>query len=143
MKRSKGPTTVGPETTRMMPSITAAPRDMPSSGAATAAASTQVIRTPRMVRAPCPPQRAAQVQAQARVVQDDRHRQGHQRLERGPEQLVRIDVGSQGARDETDRQQHDDGRDAQPAGQYLGAHGEHENQAHTDQDLASGHPSLR
>jgi len=50
MKRSSGPTTVGPETTRMMPSITAAPRDMPSSGAAAAAASTQVIRTPRMIR---------------------------------------------------------------------------------------------
>ena len=49
-KRSSGPTTVGPETTRMMPSITAAPRDMPSSGAAADAASTQVISTPRMIR---------------------------------------------------------------------------------------------
>ena len=43
---SSGPTTVGPETTRITPSISAAPRDMPSSGAATSAASTQVISTP-------------------------------------------------------------------------------------------------
>lgn len=40
------PTTVGPETTGRIPSVTAAPRDMPSSGAATDAASAQVISTP-------------------------------------------------------------------------------------------------
>ena len=34
----------------MIPSITAAPRDMPSSGAATSAASTQVISTPSTIR---------------------------------------------------------------------------------------------
>ena len=49
-KLSSGPTTVGPETTRMMPSITAAPRDMPRSGAATEAASTLVISTPSTIR---------------------------------------------------------------------------------------------
>ena len=49
-KLSSGPTTVGPETTRMIPSISAAPRDMPSSGAATEAASAVVIRTPSTIR---------------------------------------------------------------------------------------------
>ena len=48
-KLSSGPTTVGPETTRIIPSITAAPRDMPSSGAATDAANAQVISTPMMI----------------------------------------------------------------------------------------------
>jgi len=85
----------------------------------------------------------SQVEAQAGVVQDDGHGQGHQRLERGPEQLVRVDIGRQGARDEADRQQHDDRRNPEPAGQDLGADGEHKNQADTDQDLVSCHPSLR
>jgi hypothetical protein len=44
-----GPTTVGPETARITPIITAAPGDRPSSSAATAAASGQVISTPMMI----------------------------------------------------------------------------------------------
>ena len=49
-KLSSGPTTVGPETTRMIPSMTAAPRDIPSNGAATDAPSAQVISTPATIR---------------------------------------------------------------------------------------------
>jgi hypothetical protein len=49
-KLSNGPTTVGPETTRMIPSISAAPRDIPRSGAATEAASAVVTRTPSTIR---------------------------------------------------------------------------------------------
>ena len=41
--------TVGPETTRITPIITAAPGDMPSSSAATAAASGQGISIPTMI----------------------------------------------------------------------------------------------
>jgi hypothetical protein len=45
-KPCNGSTTVGPETARITPIITAAPGDRPSSSAATAAASGQVISTP-------------------------------------------------------------------------------------------------
>ena len=38
-----------------------------------------------------------QVEAQACVVEDDRHGQGHERLERGPEQLVRVDIRPESA----------------------------------------------
>ena len=53
-----------------------------------------------------------------------------------------VDIGSQGARDKG-RQQHDDGRNAQPARQDLGADRQHENEADADQDLVSCHASLR
>ena len=84
-----------------------------------------------------------QVEAQAGVIEDDCHRQGHQWLERRPEQALRVNVHCQRARDKTGRQQHNDRRNAQPAGQHLGANGEHENQADTDQDLVCRHVSLR
>jgi hypothetical protein len=84
-----------------------------------------------------------QVEAQASVIQDDGHRQGHQRLEGGPEQSLRIDVGSERTRDETDGQQHDDRGDAQLARQYLGADREDENQAYASQDLVGRHAALR
>src|SRR6266567_6162398 len=45
-KFSSGPTTVGPETTRMTPSMSAAPFDMPSSSAAKRPANAQVTGTP-------------------------------------------------------------------------------------------------
>jgi hypothetical protein len=48
-KPSNRPATVGPETTRITPIITAAPGDMPGISAAAAAASGQVISTPMMV----------------------------------------------------------------------------------------------
>src|SRR2546430_11496653 len=47
MKSSSGPTTVGPDTTRMAPSIRAALLDMPSSSPANTAARTMVTGTPR------------------------------------------------------------------------------------------------
>ncbi|GEM_PF-1373533 len=40
-------------------------------------------------------------------------------------------------------QQHDDRRNVQPAGQYLGADREHKNQANADQYLICRHASLR
>jgi len=85
----------------------------------------------------------AQLEAQARVVEDNRHRQGHQRLERRPEQVLRVDIRRQCARDEAGRQQHDEGGNAQPAGQYLRAAREQENQAHSDEDLVCRHAGLR
>jgi hypothetical protein len=86
---------------------------MPSNGTASAAASTQVIRTP------------------------------HQRLERRSEQVLRVDVGRQGARDEAGRQQEEERGNAQPAGQHLGADREKNNEAESDQDLCGRHASLR
>ena len=47
---SSGPTTVGPDTTKIAPSIAAAPADMPSSGAASTAANAIVIGTPQITR---------------------------------------------------------------------------------------------
>jgi hypothetical protein len=64
-------------------------------------------------------------------------------LERGPEQPLRVDVGRQGARDETGRQQDDDRRDAQPACQHLGADREYDDKANANQDLVCRHASLR
>ena len=46
MKSNSGPTTVGPDTTRMAPSIRAALLDMPSSSPANTAARTMVTGTP-------------------------------------------------------------------------------------------------
>src|SRR5215831_5985197 len=107
---SSGPTTVGPDTTKIAPSITAAPA------------------------AHRPP-----LQRQARVIQDHRHRQRHQRLERRPQQAVRVDVGGQRAGGEAHREQDDQRRDAQPARHHLGAHREHQDQAHPEQDLVGAH----
>ena len=111
------------------------------------AASTQVMITPEDDQPDDHPADVAlelpQVEAQAGVVQDDGHGQGHQRLEGGPEQSLRVDVGSQRTRDETDRQQHDDRGNAQAAGQYLGADREDENQADASQDLVGRHAALR
>ncbi|CAM5677587.1 hypothetical protein SVIOM74S_09834 [Streptomyces violarus] len=45
-KLRSGPTTVGPETTRIVPIMTAARHDMPSSGAARTVPSSPVVRTP-------------------------------------------------------------------------------------------------
>ncbi|MFJ2920092.1 hypothetical protein [Streptomyces sp. NPDC087307] len=45
-KLSNGPTTVGPDTTRIAHSITAAPLDMPSTGVANSAADSQMISVP-------------------------------------------------------------------------------------------------
>jgi hypothetical protein len=50
MNASSGPTTVGPDTTRMAPVISAAFSDMPSSHAASAAALANVINTPMLTR---------------------------------------------------------------------------------------------
>jgi hypothetical protein len=83
-----------------------------------------------------------QIEAKARVVKDDRHRQGHQRLECWPEQPLRVDVCSQRAGDETCRQQHNDRGNTQPAGQHLRADGEHEDQADADQHLVCRHVSF-
>src|SRR5215470_15698720 len=47
-KASSGPTTVGPDTTKIAPSMSAAPADMPSSGAASTAANAIVTGTPQM-----------------------------------------------------------------------------------------------
>ena len=49
-KASSGPTTVGPDTTKIAPSISAAPADMPSSGPASTAANAIVIGTPQITR---------------------------------------------------------------------------------------------
>ena len=49
MKRNSGATTVGPDTTRMAPVISAAPVDIPSSSAANTAANAQVIATPQVI----------------------------------------------------------------------------------------------
>jgi hypothetical protein len=84
-----------------------------------------------------------QVEAEASVIEDDRHGQRHQRLERGTQQPFGVDIGRERTRDETGRKQHDERRDTQPAGHYLGADREYENQADADQDLVGGHPSLR
>ena len=48
-KLSSGPTTVGPDTTRMTPIMTAAPQDMPRSDAATRPAKTQVMTMPTQI----------------------------------------------------------------------------------------------
>jgi hypothetical protein len=85
------------------------------------------------------PDELGQVQAQPRVVEDDRYGQGHQRLERGTEQLVGMDGVGHRARGEADRQQQDQRRHMQPAGSHLAADGEHERQADPDQDLIGGH----
>jgi hypothetical protein len=50
MKRSSGPTTVGPDTTRIAPIMSAAPADMPSSRAANTAANAHVTGTPMAIR---------------------------------------------------------------------------------------------
>jgi hypothetical protein len=125
----------------MMPSITAAPRDMPRSGDHPGdqhAQDDQADHHPADVAPELP-----QVQTQARVIKNDGHGQGHQRLERGPQQPLGVDVGRQGTRDETGRQQHDERRNVQPGCQYLGADGEHENQANAGQDLVGRHARLR
>ena len=49
-KASSGVTTVGPDTTRIAPVISAAPPDMPSSGPASTAANAIVIGTPQITR---------------------------------------------------------------------------------------------
>ena len=49
-KARRGPTTVGPDTTRMAPVMSAAPAEMPSSGVASAAAIVIVSGTPQMIR---------------------------------------------------------------------------------------------
>ena len=49
MKRNSGATTVGPDTTRMAPVISAAPVDIPTSSAANAAPNAQVIATPQLI----------------------------------------------------------------------------------------------
>jgi len=82
-------------------------------------------------------------EAQARVVEDDGHRQGHQRLEGRPEQVLRVDVAGQCTRDETGRQQHNDRGNAEAARQNLGPGGECENQADPDQNLVCCHAGLR
>jgi hypothetical protein len=86
-----------------------------------------------------PPAQLSELQRQAGVIQDHRHRERDQRLERLPQQPLRINVGGQGARDETCREQDDQRRDTQPARQHLRAHREHQNQAHPEQDLVSAH----
>ncbi|HEY5396249.1 MAG TPA: hypothetical protein VIL16_12710 [Trebonia sp.] len=50
MKRSSGPTTVGPDTTRIAPSISAAWTDRPNKSPASAAATSQVSTTPTVIR---------------------------------------------------------------------------------------------
>jgi hypothetical protein len=66
--------------------------------AAKEAASTQVISTPSTMRRITTlrvwPLSFPHVEAQARVVEDDGHRQGYQRLEGRPEQVLRVDVAS-------------------------------------------------
>jgi hypothetical protein len=85
----------------------------------------------------------AQIQPQARVIQDDRHRQGHQWLERRSKQVLWIDVARQRARDETGGQQEDERGNAQPAGKHLRADREQNNKSESDQDLCVCHASLR
>ena len=79
------------------------------------------------------------LQRQAGVIQDHRHGQRHQRLEGRAEQPLGVDVAGGRARDEARRQQDDQRRDAQPVGQHLRADGQHEDEAHPEQDLVSGH----
>ena len=85
------------------------------------------------------PVHLAPLQRQAGVIEDHRHRERDQRLERRPQQALRVDVGGQRARGEARREQDDQRRDAQPARQHLRAHREHHDQAHPDQDLVGGH----
>ncbi len=89
-----------------------------------------------------PPQ-LPQIQRHARVVEDDRHRQRDQRLERGPQQPLGVDVGGDRSRGEAGRQQEDDGGDPQAAGQHLRSDREGENKADSEQDLVGRHGSFQ
>jgi hypothetical protein len=86
-----------------------------------------------------PPGHLAPLQRQAGVIKDHRHRERDQRLERRPQQMLRIDVGGQRARGEACREQDDQRRDTQPARQHLRAHREHQDQAYPEQDLVGAH----
>ena len=85
------------------------------------------------------PLHLAPLQRQAGVIQDHRHRERDQRLERRAQQALRVDVGGERARDEACREQDDQRRDAQPARQHLRAHREHQDQSDPGQDLVGGH----
>ena len=101
-KASSGVTTVGPDTTKIAPVISAAPPDMPSSGPASTAANAIVIGTPQITKAGHHPAGAplhlAPLQRQAGVIQDHRDRERDQRLERRAQQVLRVDVGGKRAR---------------------------------------------
>jgi hypothetical protein len=62
-----------------------------------------------------------------------------ERLGSGPEQLLGVDIAGQDADGETGWQQYDERRDAQAAGEQLGAHREHDDQRDACQNLISGH----
>jgi hypothetical protein len=64
---------------------------------------------------PCRPGQPRQVQAKPGVVEDDRDRQRHQRLERCAEQPSRVDVVRQRAGDEARREQDNQRGNVQPA----------------------------
>jgi hypothetical protein len=68
------------------------------------------------------PAQLPQIQPQAGVVQDDRHRQRHQRLEGRAQQQLRVDIRGERPGDEAGRQQDDDRRHSQPAGKDLRTH---------------------
>src|SRR5262249_27302382 len=73
------------------------------------------------------------------VVEDHRDRQRDQRLESRPQQPLRVDIGSERARGEADRQQDDQRRDPQLAGQHLRSDRQHQDQAYPEQHLLGRH----
>ena len=86
MALSSGPTTVGPETTRMAPVRSGGASDMPARSPAKTAATAQVMGTPTTmsrvtIRRVCP-RSLRRSRSRAGVVEDDCHRQRNQRLER-------------------------------------------------------------
>src|SRR5262249_10187690 len=106
---SSGPTTVGPDTTKIAPSMSAAPADMPSNGGGEPRGQRLRDRPPPVAQAgappagppaPLPPPRPP-----AGVIKAPRPRQRNQWLERRPQQAVRINVGGQRADGETRREQ--------------------------------------
>jgi hypothetical protein len=110
-KFSSGPTTVGPETTRMAPSMIADCLDMPSRTAAETVASAQVMGTPMMMSRrttrrvwPCSLARSSWSPLSNKMIA---HRERDQGPEQRPQELVGVDHLGQGPGGEPDRQQHD------------------------------------
>ena len=78
-------------------------------------------------------------QVEATVEQDDGHGEAHQRLERRPQELVRVDGRNERPSRETHRKQHDDRRYADLRSDHLTGHRQGKDERKTDEDLGRGH----